>query len=306
MVRFDTGIFFDNAYNHIKAFRDHTKFSTIDVGETSPDFSLPTDSPIYTDFIIASDLKNNAITKITKLVYSTVRYDPNAGIKEAHVEEFYRWISDGILSENTFAPHNKVAIFDWDRTITLFEGHDLPASKIDHSLEFTDEMLHAAWISTLEEMKLFNPSHASRYDVIINWLEEQVMTVEEFILFLCGGETRVKMLREMFARCKESGTHVIILTNNTGCVKNYFKKMVDVLINGICPYEIICSYQEPYRGHKENFIYLDDRFVNMRLTGGSRRVRRTVITRKRKSHNNRIRSRFCRHGRLTRRRQRII
>lgn len=303
MTRFDSGIFFDNAHNHIKEFRDHTKFSTIDVGETSSDFSLPNDSPIYIDYIIDSDLRKNSITIITKFLFPTVWYDPKAGIKREHVEQFYRWISDEILSANTFTSHNKVAIFDWDRTLTVFEGHDLPNSGIDNSLEFTDKMLNDAWISTLEEINLSNPAiFNGKYDKMIDWLKEIPITVEEFILYLCGGEARVEMLREMFARCKASNTHVIILTNNSGCIYNYFKKMVDVLINGTCPYEIICSSEEPYRGRKTNLIYLDDRFINMRLTGGSRRRRRNIITRKRKSHNNLIRSRFHRHSRFTRRR----
>lgn len=295
---YDSAIFFDNSMDHIMHFTYNTTAKSVCVGETmSDDVLIPFDSREYVDFLAKNGLTENINDKIAKLINNDkkydyvlrrdrgyVAYDPKSGIKQLHTDILFRWL-DSIPAEK-----NKVALFDWDRTITVFEGMVLPIHDIRPAEEFNDEKLNASWINYL------NKRYGPEFEEMADYLREHPTSIEELLLYLCGGSERLAMLRSIFRRCMETKTDIIVLTNNAGCTSKHYKEIVKRLIGSDIPHEIICSSGEPYFGNKSKLVDVDERFYGLKkihrenaYEGGShkrhtrRQKRRARVTRRRRN-----------------------
>lgn len=181
-----------------------------------------------------------------------VPYDSASGITE---EQFGL-----IFTELGKLPGSaKFAIFDWDRTITKFEG----------------------WLaesSVLEDMAKPKPESAALR--------------KDLLLFICGGSERLEMIKTNINRLIGEGVAVFVMTNNSGCGKPDFTNLVAELDPRI---KIICS--RSYNKNKgEAFVksgffkvpapkggYRKNRVTrNRKFAGGRRSTRRQRVNRKRR------------------------
>ena len=136
---YGSAIFFDNSNYHTDDFTKLTKITTVNVGETSEAHSLPIDSPIFSNFIKASGLQLNSYYFVLYATLAEIAYDPLSGIKVEHINILDDWIKT--------VEGKGVAIFDWDRTMTVFEGLYLPPGYVDTNQIVDERRLSEAWLS---------------------------------------------------------------------------------------------------------------------------------------------------------------
>jgi len=160
-------------------------------------------------------------------------FDSVSGLKQEHSAILSNWI------QSTDPTTKRVAIFDWDRTITLFEG-----------------ILGGNQASTLNEL-------FEKYGV-----SDDPNPVESALLYLCGGAGRLGMLRGMFQNCVNNNVDVIILTNNNSASGVPFQE----IIRGIAPSaRVIVSgshtLEYDIRGNKGKVLERDPYFITLCSNG---------------------------------------
>lgn len=209
--QYNSAIFFENSQeqkSYIQRYCPTVKFSknsfeeeagpdanfiVVDIQETEPVPNVP-----YSELPFKEELIDNAYVARYNLTERSDRYDARSGIQQEHYDNILKpWIaSRGI------GPH--VAVFDWDRTITVIEGLILSDDIIDDTLNY-----------------------------------------------VCGGKTRVAMLKEMFQQLVLANIHIMILTNNSGGHTPKFNTLVRSLVGANKPaYSIVVSVDGPYYGIK--------------------------------------------------------
>ena len=251
-------IFFDDSATHIESFRVHySKIKGVQIPATNPLEETPIDA-VKDEFRDAMDPTGEGMDPYINLIKSLGRpvllndpYDPVSGIRASHIDELRTWL-DGLALED----YSKVAvIFDWDRTISMFEGiikYSILQSKMTEQ-ELTEDMQNK-----------------------IN---------ESMITYLLGGMNRLTMIRNMFNMLSEKGVQIFILTNNRSCgVGNNYTKYVTLLTDKIPVANILCSYPLPHGGDKKAYLDSNPHFSLLKTptTGGRRRYKKT-----RRSHKKR-------------------
>lgn len=246
-TQYDAAIFFDNEQNHIDIVPIACPTITaIKVPETHPrPAPLFTQSPLKE--YIASLGENTYIEVLQRKTPKELfdYYDPVSGLASAHVDRLRAWMED------TADKAHRVAVFDWDRTITIVEGL------------FTYE--------TEAHIRSIVPG--------LTW----ATFVNDTMLYLCGGSERVQFLKDMFALLHENNVDIAILTNNKGC-PTQVALIRSILIELLPPGAqaiIYCSAPKPYYGNKG--ARLQDAAKFKRLCpphAGGRRTRRAVRSRK--------------------------
>lgn len=241
-------IFFDNQPHHLQevgAWCKNTQLVTID--QTAPDPPLiKFDSPefheylqridpghTYADYKVPEGENYRRPSKdgVWKNVYiylmantSRSQSDPidiMSGIQESHLPIVDAWL------EETRASAARVALFDWDRTLSMVEGMRIPIQGL-------------------------SDSGLKRY-------------VRDGLQYICGGDARIKMLRDLFRKLVSAGVMLIVLTNNNACEEPQFKMFTNELFGDI-PYFTICSLKEPFRGNKGYALALHKEFRPMCAT----------------------------------------
>ena len=232
---FTSAIFFDNEQKNLDEYGGVcnicSNITCVKIDEThkpypikwgnpdGPDVVSP-DNTDLTKYIRNNDFKENTYYKFSKTAFPDGDiYDKLSGIQEKDIDRYYTW------KEETEGQLNRAAIFDWDRTITIFEG----------LIPFRDRL-------TLADVKqLFidvygpqNPALAAEFEKL------EKITASDTILYLLGGQKRVDMLRKLFSDCKELNITIIILTNNGNCSSPVFDELLKELLRGI-PYIKKCS-----------------------------------------------------------------
>ena len=217
VVQIEEAIFFDNEEQYGKAIAENcsqqivfVKVDGILVANwmwTYVDGTGSTDNPAQfeTDYVGKYGLERNPLylklkTKFAEdktLTYYNpqARFDITAGIKQKDFDRLLAW-QDGFKGVN-----NRAAIFDWDRTLTVIEymwllSDDITRPvKIDHVYNTKD-----SW--TVMDVFPLSP---------------EGITLEDYVMFLCGGAARVQLLRSMFKYCTDNSIAIYILTNNLNC-----------------------------------------------------------------------------------------
>lgn len=230
--KYQAAIFFDN--DHAKILQVASlcpKIKGITVPET-PGSSGPgqsarlsvkyTDEPIKS-IISESGGENNFYIKIARATgINDELYDPVSGISPEHVRQLADWLSE------TASMNPRAVLLDWDRTITKAEGVLLPSTRYP-----------TAPISSMFG-HITNTGGKTETDFI-----------EDMLKIICGGPARLAMLREMFNIIRDSGAHLIIITNNDLCFTASYKQLVDGLIpNPGPPIYLACSKNPPFLGDK--------------------------------------------------------
>jgi hypothetical protein len=123
---------------------------------------------------------------------------------------------------------------------------------------------------------------------ILPFYDKTKFSYEDWLCYLCGGDSRMEMLRSFMHLLDKNSVEIIILTNNGSCGDpaypdraDIFKNLVDTLLQGI-PYTLICS-KYTADGHKGVAIKADPRFRSCKVTRGGRRRRSKKQTKKRRS-----------------------
>ena len=165
------------------------------------------------------------------------------GITASHLAVIRQWIQ----TNHNCAP--RFIAFDWDRTLSVVEGILVPPSDF-----ITDKMQ----------------------------IDEDTF-VQHITHYVLGGEWRIGMLQDMFKYINESGSKILILTNNPTASPNHpsrdvFLKMIKIIIPTFEDADLLCSYGYPSKSTKFN-EYLS----TLHLSGGKRRRtkhRKTIKRRK--------------------------
>jgi hypothetical protein len=229
---FEAAIFFDNDQHKIDQVQQACGniIRCVKVGETSHDGTLH----FYTEKHM-KELKNklqdkkyfNFLLSLIPRWYAenptrppeenphvSDAYDIESGVQTPHIEELNSWIQE------TSTLSKRAAIFDWDRTLTMFEGFPIKTNAT----------------TTFEQRLRYLLGGDERYDQIRNMLRDlHTQGIEIFILTnngACGnphyGNLFPNLVTDLFSR----------------------------IIPGIpfIPATILCSRQAPYHGHKGRAI----------------------------------------------------
>lgn len=228
--QFDAAIFFDNDQGYLDNVKAKCPGITlVKVNETRPLRKSSLNSGPLMEFI--HTLGNNSYVDFLKSYTDWVpSYDPDSGIQEADIQKYYRWAST--------THGNRILLLDWDLTMIMFEGMELPA----------DTELGA------------------------NFFRRTFIEPKDVATFYFGGKKRFTMITNWLKDVAKSGVRIGILTNNGGCRDILFGQIVaEVVPKG--SYEMMCSRFAPYNGNKGKALAEDSRFDNFCLKTGGKRKR---------------------------------
>ena len=254
-------VFFDNDAANFRGFENFPRVLTVKVPETShhaPD--VPFD-----EFLGPLGLAGNTYYELlTESKFLGDKYDSASGVTRELLDDVY----DAWVQPN---PSIKYFIFDWDRTLTQFEGIVMRPSEFyrNYPLGGTDDCSY-----------------------------------EDMLIYLFGGRERLDKMREWIEFLQGEGIEIIILTNNGSCfnidaagkesIHLGFKAVVDTLAPGC---RIICSGNpRGHAGHKDVAMWA---LMPAAITGGRRKNKKKTRTKRAvKSKSRRRRSTFRRGGSL--------
>jgi hypothetical protein len=188
--------------------------------------------------------------------------DPVSGFSNAvHGPLLDAWI--GGLED----PESSIVLFDWDRTITVFEGSYYPSNWAEYIIK-------------------------PHLRALLRGVSEELFA-EQALRYLMGGDERLAAFRERMRDLATRNIHIGVLTNSTMCGKDTFTTLVDILM----PPEvdnlfILCSRPAPFSRHKGEKLKSIANFIDLcpargpALAGG-KRYRRLRKSKKMKRHGKR-------------------
>jgi len=231
--KYDAAIFFDNDPNQIKFVKSFCNtIRSVKVNQTDNIRVIPYGPEIVAKY--RRSLGQNYYSMLMEKTANKLHFDPISGLSDEDFAQLEEWIN---TLRNAAEVRHKAAIFDWDRTISKFEGI---------SLGFTEAFDFYLDILNVDETSL---------------TEDRMM--EDMLIYICGGAERLAKLRDMFVMLATNRIDIIILTNNGGCYKPAFKAMVNKLLpEGIQAY-LACSSKSKFndiRGHKGYKLYTIPQF----------------------------------------------
>jgi hypothetical protein len=239
------GIFFDNDAHKVQQVSSACGniIRGVNVPETAGEFYEKYGGEMMN--YLRSRLKDKKFFDYMASKYDGDYLDKVSGIGKKHIDQLMDWI------EETKSVSRRAAIFDWDRTLTGFEGfpiEDYEELSYDHILAYVfggDKRLEGF-------RNIFKLLHQNKIQIII-------LTNNG----ACGDPENVHN-------------------------RLYFQEMVNDLFDGI-PYTLICSRLPPFYGDKGKAIKADPRFSKCAAKGG-RRHKQTKKHRKTRKQNGRIRN----------------
>lgn len=229
---FTAGIFLDNDREHRASVQNACRhaMTVVEVPETRYfRGTLSVTSTDYAKFVekMSPTGKDaaNVLARLCKVAgNSTELYDAQSGIRNAQVAQIRQWVDTEAAKPNS----RLVAIFDFDRTLSVMEGGFFLGNSIYEMKKILVER-----VGKQQEMDSVVPA----------------FTAEGFAEYLAGGTERMTMLQDMFTYLYDHNVRVILLTNNGGCprARNLFRELMMVYTRGR-PFEIICGVD--YAGNK--------------------------------------------------------
>ena len=263
-----TSIFFDNDKANIEQFGGRRKVVAIKIDETE---GALVEKPFIT-FPFYRELKksgNTYLNFLETLGYTGDTYDNVSGVSAVDINA----ADEDYVVPN---PTVKYAIFDWDRTLTKFEGF------------FMDRNATFAGDGYLESIR---DQLRRKNDIVhLNKLSGlPSVTAEDMLIYLFGGATRLKQIREwiVYFQGEDREMKVVILTNNGSCSYPGFRELVDAFAPECA---IVCS--KPHGGNKEIAMLSDMPYA---ITGGRRKNKKKTRTKRAaKSKSRKRRSTFRR------------
>jgi hypothetical protein len=221
---FDRAIFFDNEPRHLREVGRFCKnIALITVNQSANLQDIPIDSPGPLQALIGSLGPNVYIDLLwrVKAPVPIVSFDPKSGVTQDQLEELDDWLD--------LTSGRRVVIFDWDRTLTKFEG----------------------------------TSNVEDYVRMMNVDVPIVKVREDMLAFIIGGYERLRKVRETLLKIHNAGVKIIVMTNNAACGQKRFAGYVDQLVMGL-PHRVICS--RPFEGNKGKALLQDTAFQQICVT----------------------------------------
>ena len=230
---YEAAIFFDNEANNLyepkkgvcEVCPDDDKMTCIKVNETKDIKECPwTEEPLKS--YIKQFGNENIYLNALRILYDSDKFDVLSGIQDYDFSILNDWIE-----ETESLGDRRAAIFDWDRTLTMFEGLVLGRGSVRNLLETFIKM---------------TPLKSAKHDSLQDFTKE--ITSEDILLYLLGGQERLDKIREMFQNCYYNQVSIYILTNNGHAKKNdSFSEILAKLFDGI-PYTLIWSGDRQGKG----------------------------------------------------------
>jgi len=143
-------------------------------------------------------------------------YDNLSGIQEPQINALKEWVTNTKGRRDVF--------FDWDYTLSMFNGVFIPVIPPGSSLKG----VYKAYLwKTIPTERIY----------------------EDMLLFLMGGKERLALLRSMFKFLKDAGIKITILTNNPLCIDPYKKNVFKNLVYKLCGHtnvKFICGAEKKF------------------------------------------------------------
>ena len=223
---YEAAIFFDNEAKNLyepnkgvcEVCPDDDKMTCIKVNETKDIKECPWNEEPLKSYIKQFGNENIYLNAL-RILYNSDKFDVLSGIQNYEISTLNDWIE-----ETESLQDKRAAIFDWDRTLTMFEGLVLGRGSVRKLLETFIKM---------------TPLKSAKHESLQDFTKE--ITSEDILLYLLGGEERLARIREMFQNCYYNQISIYILTNN-GLAKDNdsFREILAKLFDGI-PYTLIWS-----------------------------------------------------------------
>lgn len=234
--KYGAAIYFENDPEQIKqveVFCTTKNFDIVEIPE-SPRETLKQDLANVT-VAVRSNPNNLYVKMKSKIsqyhkILPTEHYDPRSGIQQVHIDRLRTWLAR--TSEERF----RVALFDWDRTITMFEG-----------------------------VTLLEPNAVDFKDAEGSPVYPVGQIREDTLRFALGGAERLASIRQAMTLLWKNNVDIVIITNNQGCSDSnpYYLALVNQLFQGV-PYSVLCSL--PYQASKGRALSDNNfNFCNLRI-----------------------------------------
>jgi hypothetical protein len=223
---YEAAIFFDNDTNNFyepkkgvcEVCPNDDKMRCIPINETENIQKCKWDEEPLKSYIKQFGNENIYLNAL-RILYDSDKFDVVSGIQDYEISTLNDWIE-----ETESLGDRRAAIFDWDRTLTMFEGLVLGRGSVRKLLETFIKM---------------TPLKSKKHDSLQDFTKE--ITSEDILLYLLGGEERLAKIREIFQNCYTNQISIYILTNN-GLAKDNdsYREILAKLFDGI-PYTLIWS-----------------------------------------------------------------
>ena len=167
-------IFLDNDQTHINEWnRQFPNSRTIKIDDTTLN-PLGDGTAYYNGYI--TNYGANTYTELLRGSNNKIEpTNPSNGIIQADVTSILNWVHAN--------PLNRIAVFDWDRTLSVLEGAIMPIGRL--------------WNDPLYNC---NPADALNY--------------------MFGGTERVELIKNMFITLHSEGVEIFIITNSANAQNN--------------------------------------------------------------------------------------
>ena len=218
-------IFFDDNVKNIEDMKTNIGCKVVQIDKEAVNEFI-SDPPDQAEYPNLKMFNRNTYVEYNDLRNSTALNDrANTGITESDFNRLKTWVKRN-------RSHPTIAIFDWDRTISVVEGVHFPKPPM-------------VW-------------------------QDLGVKEKDVMLYLLGGKERRKMMKEMFEFLNHENVEVFILTKNRGCpaYTDYFLDMVRLVAGPSFPFShLICSreYAKKSQALQKNMEY-------MRFTKGDRLI----------------------------------
>lgn len=220
--------FYDNQMDIIRQFNNTLKYVDTFLVPNTPNREILKGSKQSHNYT-SEFLKKHPKNKFAQYLFSLKNRENGTciGFSEKEAIELTRW-ANKLLK-------NKVAIFDWDGTLSVIEGIVLPTTK--------------------SEMKMY---------------EHYNISFHEIAHYYCGTKYRFTWLKSMFEYLHNRNVEIFILTNNPIAStkringlgkesKNNFYRVVKEIIPCLKKENILCGYEtngfKPHTFLKHTYLY---------------------------------------------------
>jgi hypothetical protein len=204
-IKYSGGVFIDNNAKHIAEIgaQRFKNMLPVLVNETKNLQPLPVNDPVMEKYF--ARFPGNNYAEFIKTNTKDDTFDPLSGVPKIYLDDTEKYI-DTLIKANPTGRY--YVIFDWDRTLTMFEGFIPP------------DICYAQ-------------SYKCKADSKEWW--------QHMLEYLFGGKERLTMIRDFITKMIDKGVDIFILTNNGICARTMFLVLVKALHEGIKKDHILCS-----------------------------------------------------------------
>jgi hypothetical protein len=220
--------FYDNDQTHIENVQVNSDIECIKV-------ESQINKPIITDITsLKEEMKDNKffLKYVKKIIErnsspeNKLNYDETSGIASNEMDELLEWARE---------EGGEMVIFDFDRTIIKTEGFGIFFQSKEHSDYWFSKDLNELMSGYLK---------VDVYDV--------ESTVNDFLVYICGGKERLTKLRQMFRELNALNVKIYINSMNLACDSRLFRDVVKRII--VVDNEIQCSDYKKGKLHEINGV----------------------------------------------------